>query len=171
MRSDTLQARLTKGGNVKSEPPRLAAASTIGLGLLLAAANPGLAGVSNFSVNSPATLVPGNNKQVIVTGKVMCIKGKEITVGLQLVQQGGMAAHARGEFRQTCQVSDIITWTITASSAVPIQAAASVSIQASTASVLAGAWLALPPSSGPRPTGPTEFALFNGDIDIVMPTP
>lgn len=135
---------------------RFAATSAIGLGLILAP-SPGFAGISNFSVNSPATFVPGSNKQVIVTGTVGCTIGKEITIGLQMVQQRKMAAFARGEFRQQCTADAIITWQITASSAVSMQTGIS-------ASVLAGAWACLPPASGPRPTGPCEFALFSGDI-------
>jgi hypothetical protein len=142
---------------MKKEPLiSFAAASALSVGLMLAIAGPGFAGIS-FTVNSPATFVPGSNKQVIVTGTVTCPSGKVVTVGIQLMQQGKMAAHAMGETRGVqCITGTISPWEITASSPVPMKEGP--------ASTLAGAWACIP--SEPRPTGPCEPAHYSGEITL-----
>ncbi|HEY8007168.1 MAG TPA: hypothetical protein VIE66_10335 [Methylocella sp.] len=140
----------------KEQIVSFATGSALSIGLMLALASPGFAGIS-LSINPTATFVPGNNKQVIVTGTVTCPSGKVITVGIQMVQQGKMAAHAWGETRGVqCNTGTVSTWEITASSPVPMQGGP--------ASALAGAWACFP--SEPKPTGPCEFSQYSGDISL-----
>lgn len=142
---------------MKREPSiSFAAATASGLALTLAVASPGFAGVSNFSVDQTATLVQGtNNKQATVTGTVSCPNDKVLTIGIQIMQQGKMAALAKGEIRGLpCSAGN--SWTVTVYSLVPMQGGL--------ASVLAGAWACTPSES--KATGPCSFAHSSGEITL-----
>lgn len=134
-----------------------AAAFLLGVSLILATASPSVAGISGFSIIS-ATIVPGgSNKQVVVTGTVTCPAGKVVTVGIQMVQQGKMAAHAWGKTTGIqCSAGASVNWGVTASSAVPMKVGF--------ASTLAGAWACI--AAGTMPAGPCEFAHYSGDISL-----
>lgn len=133
---------------------RFAAVSALSLGLMVAPASSKFAGISGFSIHSPATIVPGSNsKQAIVTGAVTCPSGKVATIGVQIVQPGQKAAHAAGNTRGIqCSTGAALDWKVTASSpAHPMRPGP--------AMVLAGAWACIP-------TGACEFAYSSGDIAL-----
>lgn len=137
----------------------VAAPAVLSLGLALSYAHLALAGVSNFSISSPATIVPGTgNKQVRVTGTVTCPSGKAVTVGITIVQQGKKASHALGETRGIpCDTGTVSNWELIAASSVPMQAGP--------ASALANAWACIA-TGAHNPTGPCEFAHISEEITL-----
>jgi hypothetical protein len=64
---------------------RFAAVSVLFLVLMLAAASPAFAGISDFAINGDATLAPGD-LQVSTTGTVMCRPGEQASILVTVVQ-------------------------------------------------------------------------------------
>jgi hypothetical protein len=103
--------------------PKFAAASTLGLVLMLAAASPALAGISNFATDRDATLAPGG-LQMSVNGTVKCPINEAVFVTVQVVQfeHGQLVASASGNTATgfVACTGDVQPWEVTAISNIPM---------------------------------------------------
>ena len=80
-----------------------AAVSISTLVLMLAAASPALAGISDFAINRDATLAPGD-LQVTVTGTVMCPVNEVpiISVLVTQIERAQLVTSGSGAIQFTC---------------------------------------------------------------------
>jgi len=102
---------------------KFAAASTLGLALMLAVASPAHAGISNFATDRDATLSPGG-LQVSVTGTVKCPINESIFMTVQVVQfeHGQLIASAFGNTAtgSLACTGAVQPWEVTAISNIPM---------------------------------------------------
>ena len=102
---------------------RFAAVSMLGLVLMLVAASPALAGISNFATDRDATLSPGG-LQMSVTGTVKCPINESVFMTVQIVQfeHGQLVASAFGNTAtgSIACTGDVQPWEVTAISNIPM---------------------------------------------------